>query len=410
MIALTIACVAWAVVAAGFTLVAIASLRALDARRPQIDGRTDWPAIALIRPCEGLDAGLEENLLASVTAPYEGARSVWICVPSPADPAYAVAERVRARAAAIAPSVPVELVVTAINTTANRKAAQLAVAAARAHEPVLVLADSDVQLEPRTLPSLVAALQADPRAGAASAPPIDVRSATLGDHVSAALLSSTPNALRALAALSSEWRGHPLLAGALMACRRDALDAVGGFAALEPYLGEDFELARRLHAAGCTLAVSAEPARFTDSGRSLRQVVRRYARWAMVVRRQRPGLFVTYWLLLGCTPLVLAATAAAAALGAPGWPFAAAAAALLVGARAAFARAMRRSYGLGHAWAPSLTALLTGELLIVGSAARALGRAHVEWRGRRFRVLPGGRLQPLVSASPPARSVAQPDP
>ena len=45
------------------------------------------------------------------------------------------------------------------------------------------------------------------------------------------------------------------------------------------------------------MATSATPARFTDSGRSLPSVIRRYARWSLVARRQRPSLFVTYVLL-----------------------------------------------------------------------------------------------------------------
>jgi ceramide glucosyltransferase len=390
VIALSVAVAAWALIACVFTLVALVALRqfAAPAAAPP-----EWPAIDIVRPCEGLDEGLAENLLASVSARYDGSRRVCICVPSAADPAYAVAEQVRVRAAAEAPAVAVTVVVTGIVSEANRKAAQLAVAEARLDAPVLIVADSDVRFDDRTLPSLVGALVADPRAGAASAPPMDAMPSTLGDRASAALLSSTPNALLALAALSARWRGHPLLAGALVACRREVLAAAGGFAALEPYLGEDFELARRLHAAGRTLATSPAPARFTDRGRSLYQVVRRYARWAMVVRRQRPSLFVTYWLLLGCTPLLVAGTLGLGAARAPAWDAALAATAGLVGARAWLARRLRGRYGLDDGWLRSLGAALVGELLILASSVRSLGRAEVVWRGRRFQVRRGGTLE-----------------
>jgi ceramide glucosyltransferase len=401
----------WALVALAFTLVAIDALRRLDARRAAPPAL--WPRLAIVRPCEGLDPGLEENLLSSLTARYDGARALYVCVPSLDDPAAAVAARVERAARVFAPSVPVSLVVTAIETPANRKAAQLAVAEQKLDAPVVVVADSDVRFDDRTLPELIGALEADPRAAAASAPPIDVEAETLGDRASAALLSSTPNALRALAALSSGWRGHPLLAGALVACRREALAEAGGFAALEPYLGEDFELARRLHAAGHTLATSSAPARFTDRGRSLYQVVRRYARWAMVVRRQRPGLLSTYWLLLACTPVLVVLAALAAVVEAPRWPAAVAATVLLLGARAAFARRLRRGYGLRDGWLRSVGALLIGELLILVSSIRSLGRAEVEWRGRRFHVRPGGvleRIRVTASASPPARPAAPPAP
>lgn len=391
----------WALLALAFTVVAIASTHQLMARARTTTRRVlSWPHIALVRPCEGLDPSLCETLRSSVSARYDGRRTIFFCVPSAHDPAYAVAERVRDEL--VAGGADVRLVLTAIDTPANRKAAQLAVVDALlpADAPLLVVADSDVQLTDESLPSLVSALVADREAGAASAPPIDVSAATAGDRWSAALLSSTPHALLALAALSERSGGVPLLAGALLAIRRDALAAVGGFRSLEPYLGEDFELARRLHDAGLAMATSAAPARFTDSGRSLRGIVRRYARWSLVVRRQRPALFCTYVLLLGCTPLVAAAALLLAALGREGWPLAAGATLALVAARTWLAVTLRRFYDVPGAWWRALAAMLAGELLICAGATQAGASAEVEWRGRRFYVGERGALQPLAPESP----------
>ena len=397
MLSFVVCC--WALVALAFTCVAVVSTRLLfrraqaAARRPRV-----WPHIALVRPCEGLDPSLAETLRSSATARYDGARTIFFCVPSVADPAYAVIARVRDELAAA--GADVRVVVTAIDTPANRKAAQLAVVEAHlpAAAPLLVVADSDVQLDDDSLPSLVGALLADRGAGAASAPPIDVSAATAGDRWSAALLSSTPHALLALAALSERSGGVPLLAGALLAVKREALAAVGGFHSLEPYLGEDFELARRLHDAGLSMATSAAPARFTDSGRTLRGIIRRYARWSLVVRRQRPALFATYLLLLGCTPLVGLGALLAAAARADGWPLALGAAALLVGGRTLLAMTLRRCYGVGGGWTRALAAMLAGELLICAGATQAGASAEVEWRGRRFYVGERGALEALESS------------
>jgi ceramide glucosyltransferase len=237
-------------------------------------------------------------------------------------------------------------------------------------------------------------------AGAASAPPIDISAATAGDRWSAALLSSTPHALLALAALSERSGGVPLLAGALLAVRREALAAVGGFHSLEPYLGEDFELARRLHDAGLGMATSSAPARFTDSGRSVKGVVRRYARWSLVVRRQRPALFCTYVLLLGCTPLVFGLALVLAAAHADRAHLALVSATSLVIARTVLAMTLRRCYGVGGGWARALVAMLAGELLICAGATQAGASAEVEWRGRRFYVGHRGALMPLAPEAP----------
>ena len=396
---LTLVFCCWALLAAAFTVVAWQSTRALYklSLRSRQHGRA-WPTIALVRPCEGLDPSLAETLRSSAGARYEGKRAIFFCVPSVHDPAHAVAARVRDEL--VAAGADVTLVVTAIETRANRKAAQLAVvdpllpASAR----ILVVADSDVQLDDDSLPSLVSSLLADPDAGAASAPPIDVSARTLGDRWSAALLSSTPHALLALAGLSARSGGVALLAGALLAVRREALAKVGGFRSLEPYLGEDFELARRLHDAGLSMATSAAPARFTDSGRTLRGIIRRYARWSLVVRRQRPALFATYLLLLGCTPLVGLGALLAAAARADGWPLALGAAALLVGGRTLLAMTLRRCYGVGGGWTRALVAMLAGELLICAGATQAGASAEVEWRGRRFYVGERGALEALESS------------
>lgn len=387
----------WALLALAFTIVAIASTRQLFSRARSAERRARvWPHIALVRPCEGLDPSLAETLRSSATARYDGARTIFFCVPSALDPAYAVIERVHDEL--VAGGADVRVVVTAIDTPANRKAAQLAVVDAQlpADAPILVIADSDVQLDDDSLPSLLSALMADREAGAASAPPIDVSAATAGDRWSAALLSSTPHALLALAALSERSGGVPLLAGALLAVKREALAAVGGFRSLEPYLGEDFELARRLHDAGMTMATSPAPARFTDSGRSLRGIVRRYARWSLVVRRQRPALFCTYVLLLGCTPLVCAAALLIAAARADGWQLVLGAAAALVAARTVLAMTLRRCYGVAGGWPRALVAMLAGELLICAGATQAGASAEVEWRGRRFYVGERGALEPLA--------------
>jgi ceramide glucosyltransferase len=391
----------WALLALGFTGVALASTRSLfrrareAVRRPRV-----WPHIALVRPCEGLDRSLAETLRSSLTARYEGRRTIFFCVPSAVDPAYAVIERVRDEL--VAAGADARIVVTAIDTPANRKAAQLAVVDSHlpADAPILVIADSDVQLDDESLPSLMSALLSDRDAGAASAPPIDVSAATLGDRWSAALLSSTPHALLALAALSERSGGVPLLAGALLAVQREALAAVGGFRSLEPYLGEDFELARRLHDAGMAMATSAAPARFTDSGRSLRGIVRRYARWSLVVRRQRPALFATYVLLLGCTPLVSLGALLVTAARSDGWALALGLTGALVAARTMLAMTLRRCYGVAGGWGRALGAMLAGELLICAGATQAGASAEVEWRGRRFYVGERGALQPLAPEAP----------
>lgn len=374
----------WVALAVWFTVGCLLETgKLLRAARGRVEPAV-WPALAMLRPCAGLEPGLESNLWSSVTARYNGPRELFLLVASSSDPAHAVALRVQERARSL--PIRVEVVVTAITTLHNRKVAQLAVAQPLSTAAIIVVIDSDLELHDGSLPALVTALLDDPRAGAASCPPVDIDARTLGDHASAALLSSTTHAFYCLAALAERSSGAHVLCGAFIAVHRHVLEQLGGFSSLEPFLGEDFELARRLHAHGYTIPTAAAPAHVTDRGRSLRTVLARFHRWATVTRQQRPHLMVTYPLLLACTPLL--ALAACIVRTTP----------VLVGVvlvlvlRVALASMLRRAYGLRADPLRSLAAMLLGEVLMLLSSTSALASPVVSWRGHRYRVARNGIL------------------
>ncbi|MEO6950237.1 MAG: glycosyltransferase [Polyangia bacterium] len=375
---------AWVALALWFTIgCLLETRRLLRAARARVEPSV-WPSLAILRPCAGLEPALEANLWSTVTARYDGARELFLLVACTSDPAHAVALLVKERAREL--PVRVEVVVTSIATLHNRKVAQLAVAQPLSAAPIVVVIDSDLQIDDTSLPALVTALVSDPKAGAASCPPVDIDARTLGDHASAALLSSTPHSFYCLAALAERSSGAHVLCGAFIAVHRHVLEQLGGFSSLEPFLGEDFELARRLHAHGYTIPTAAAPAHVTDHGRSLSTVIARFHRWATVIRQQRPHLMVTYPLLLACTPLLLVVACLihtkATALGV----------AAVLTLRVLLAARLRRAYGLRADPLRSLAAVLLGEALILLSSTRALMSPVVSWRGHRYRVARNGIL------------------
>ena len=375
MIFLSFLISAWAGTALGFTITALINTRRLHARARQATARvTAWPKIALVRPCEGLDPALADTLRSSLRARYDGPRAIFFCVPSAHDPAHAVAVAVRDEL--IAAGGDVRLIVTELGDVANRKAAQLAVVERQLPDDagILVVADSDVLLHDDSLPSLVGALVADPEAGASSAPPIDVAPRTLGDRASAALLSSTPHALLALAALS-EWAGRGAAARGRAArhsahgarrCRR--LRRARALPRRRLRAGAPPPRGRSAHGdVGRRRRVSpTRAARFCD-------VIRRYARWSLVMRRQRPSLFATYVLLLGCAPLVTLATLVLAALHAPLMTMTLTMASSLLLARALLAGSLRRCYGVGGSLAARAGRLAPRRVADRGRGALGVG-------------------------------------
>ncbi len=400
----------WASAALFFTALLLVGVWRLY-RQPSPPAPEIWPPIALLRPCEGAEPDLLANLLSSLRAHYGGPRRVLFLVPSADDPAYAIV--LAAIATARGEGGPAaSVVLTGPAPRQNRKVAQLLAGLTHCDEEIVVTIDSDVRLGDADLPALIAALRPGPGStvAAAFASPVEVAPQTPWDRVSAALVGGSPQNFLALYGLYGLYGGVPSMAGALCALRRDALLACGGFAGLLTYLGEDYELARRLTARGYRVALSRGPARCTDGGRSFGQVVARVARWLTVVRAQRPLLLVTYPLFMAATPLLLLVTllARSAKLGVY--------AAALLGLRMLLSAALRRLQGQRCGPLTAAVEVLAAELLLWLGLGQALWTRRISWRGHHFRIgrggvmlpdAPGGRPpapEPVVAAPPSADS------
>lgn len=360
-----------------------------------------WPAIVVLRPCEGDEPGLYENLLSSCLAPYEGPRRVLLLCPSTSDPSYPLLLRV---AKAAPPTIPVEVLLTRPEALHNRKVSQLLVGIARSTEPILITADSDVLLGEKDLPSLVSLLCAPPstpvqrqQVGIAFAAPVEQQPRTRWDRLSSALVGGSVQNFMALYGLYRLIGGVPSMAGALLAISRRALSEIGDFQGVRTILGEDYELARRLCEAGYSVELSPLPARCSDGGRSLRGVIARVGRWLMVVRAQRPLLLLTYPIFMAATPpLVLASLF----LRTPRLSLFACA---LWSSRTLLSYLLRRAQGLRPTVIQSALEVLSAELLLWAGLGKALATRQVSWRGYRFRIARGGHMIPEAQ-SPPVRT------
>lgn len=418
-------CEVWAGLNLGFTATLLLGLWVLSRRRrsssvsaAQTDDRP-WPSLAILRPCEGAEPGLFDNLRSSITAAYPGSRRVLILVPSVDDPAHTIAqELLRSLTAAGDPrAAQVTVRLTHPPPLCNRKVFQLAQAEALlpADCAIVVCADSDVRLTDADLPALIAPLRSSasatekPTVGAAFAAPIEVAPQTLWDRIGAALVCTSPQSFLALYGLyalrgpaasapntsslrpASNRAPSPMMAGALCALRREALSAIGGFAAFIDCLGEDNEIARRLCQLGHGIALSDTPARCYDGGRSRHEVIARAARWQAVVRAQRPLLWPSYPLMLGATPALLPL-----ALLWPS-PVLCAFVSLLLGLRTLLAHALLRLQGLPAGPLRALASVFAGETLQWLGFLYSLRSRHITWRGHRFRIERGGRLRPAPS-------------
>jgi ceramide glucosyltransferase len=381
-------------------------------RRQAPSPPSSWPAIAILRPCEGAEPDLMLNLLSSLRARYAGPRRVLFLVPDEEDAAYPIVRTVLA-AAHEAGLEPAELVLTRPQPRQNRKVAQLRAGLLCCTEPVVVTVDSDVCLGDADLPALITALGGPPAGArsrgrpiaAAFASPVEVVPQTRWDRASVALVGGSAQNFMALYGLYHLYGGVPSMAGALCALHREPLLSCGGFDGVLTYLGEDYELARRLTGLGYHIALSREHARCTDGGRSAAAVIARVGRWLTVVRAQRPLLLLTYPLFMATTPALLLA---ALALRTPGiWALSL----LLLAARALLCYRLRQAQRVPRGPLAAVAEVLAAEVLLWLGLGRALLSRRVSWRGHRFRIGRGGTMipEPLaagVVAQRPASSAA----
>jgi len=353
----------------------------------------DQPAL-LVRPCAGAEARLLDNLTSAAQARHSFPLTVALTVADAADTALPVAEQ--ARAALEAAGLPCSVGVHP-PLGPNRKASQLAGALRHDHgrHPIVISADSDVDLSGVDLDRLIAALQDDPALGAVWAPFVErPAGGQLGDRAGTALLDGSLQAFALLCAVDGR-----TLVGKLCAFRPAHVGAVGGWEGLVHHLGEDVELARRLAARG--LGVRAVPllAEARGEARSFGAALQRLTRWLSVVRWQRPRLLWSYPALL-LAPWLLALGALALWWSRRTPPLALATlllAALSRLATATVARALVRRAGGGVGrWPGALLDALLADALMALAFLRAIAGRRVSWRGHTLALERGGRLRRAV--------------
>ena len=335
------------------------------------------PALTLLKPLCGDEGGLGANLGSFLRQDYPGPMQLVFGVQDPADPALQAVEALR-RAH---PEADIAVVADPRVHGANRKVSNLINMLARARHPVLVLSDADIAVRPDYLSRVAAALaeggvgavtcyyRGEARAGAAS------RIAAMG--VSYGFL---PSVILGVAL----GLARPCM-GSTIAIRREVLERIGGFEALNDVLMDDYEIGRAVRALGLRVAL---PPFLVDHGcseASLGEVWAHEMRWAVTVRMISPaGHFGS--ILTHALPWALIGTALLA--GAPiGWAMVVLAIASRLWLKARIDRAAGKSSG------PALL-LPPRDIMSFMIFCGSLFARAVYWRGERFRVSTGRTMSP----------------
>ena len=253
----------------------------------------------------------------------------------------------------------------------------------RGDEQVLVV-DADVAVDRALVEGLSAALSAG--AALSTAAPAPEGGAGLGAAALRGLLRSSQHSFVALDLMSA---GSKAICGKALGLSGPAVDALRGLAG---HIGEDLELARFLHVRGLPVVRVPPRARMKLGRMPVAGVLRRLRRWMQVLRVHRPGLHPTVPLLLAPTPLLLGLAVLA------GSPAVVIALAVLLALRITLGLALSRgtpdAEGGGWEW-------LLGEAALLMAWLGSLALRTVDWRGRCFTLLPGGRMERALPGGEP---------
>ena len=355
----------WAGLAGGFSAVALARLL----RRAPAPVARVLPPVLLLRPVDAPTPQELDNLARVID--YEGPLEQVVL--SPYRPRLAPGVR-------WLPSDP---------PVPNRKVGHLlyALDTLDTRGRVVLAVDADVAVTGALVEGLAAPLVAG--AALSTAAPTPIGAVDAAGRAMAGLLRYTHHSFRALHAMSA---GAQAVCGKALGLSVRAVEELRG---LSDHIGEDLELAKRLHARGLEVALSAAPAWVPVAPEtSWRTPLERFTRWMQVLASHRPGLYPTVPLLFTPTlPLVLLALA----LGEPAVWLAVGALVVvrtLLSLRLSALSAVPGEARQGHA----LTDWLTGEALLLAAFGASLTRqGTVTWRGHTYALLSGGRMVRVAS-------------
>jgi len=289
---LTLFVLAAVAVAAAYQALALAAAVA-HLLRPDTPSRT-FPPVSILKPVKGRDPHFYEAIRTHAAQDYPEFELLF----GASDPSDAAVEEIE-RTAREFPDRSIRFVYSS-RRAPNGKAGVLADLAAEARFRLLLVTDSDIRVPPGYLRSIVAELD-QPGVGL-----VTCLYGAVADHWPGRWEAIGIASDFAPGALVAPWTGvREFGLGSTLLFRADDLRRIGGFEAIEDYLADDYQLARRITRLGLRVFLSKVAVETHLSGRRWSEVWRHQVRWARTIRISRPGGYAglpvthaTLWALL----------------------------------------------------------------------------------------------------------------
>ncbi len=338
--------------------------------------------VTILKPVKGLEIDSYDNFASFCRQQFAGRVQLLFAVASPDD---AVVQVIRSLKADF-PEHDIGLVINPAIHGPNYKVSNLINAFPHAKHEIIIVCDSDIRVTPDYLDSVTSHF-INPQVGLVTS-----LYRTSSVHGIATALEATgltvemiPNVLVAL-----QLEGLSFALGASMAVRREALASIGGFEALSDYLADDYQLGNKIHLAGWQIALNDCFVESMIKTENLMSVLSRQLRWARTMRVSRPGGYLASGITLPFPALLLATLVAASPMSAL------AAVILLYTVRLTVSTIFSRRFVQDELLPRWLWLLPIRDMLAFFTWALSFLGNRVEWRGSRFILKAGGKIEETV--------------
>jgi ceramide glucosyltransferase len=261
------------------------------------------PPVTIFKPVHGMEEQLAANLESFFQQDYPDYEVIF-GVRDMENPAAKIAEEIRARY----PKIPSRVIVSGPPAWPNAKVFALDKMIAVSSRSYFIISDSDVRVSPDFLRNTIPVLL-DPKVGLITCMYRGIPSSDFWSWLEALGLSVE---MSSGVMVADMMEGMQFALGPAMAVRRDAIDAIGGIAAVADYYSDDFELGNRIWAKGYKVVLSHHVVRNVLTHRSALRTFGDQLRWMKSTRYSRPaghlGTSLTYAMPFG----ILGAIAGAA--------------------------------------------------------------------------------------------------
>ena len=337
------------------------------------------PPVSILKSLKGLDPGMMDAFRSHCRQSYAGQYEILFGVSSQDDPAVSAVLRLQNEF----PEIPIRLIEAPERLGTNGKVSTLTQLIPHAAHPYLLINDSDITVSPRYLERVMGSF-AEP-----GKQPVGLVTALYRGQVH----GTVPSQLESLG-ISTDFvpsvlltvlmeRGMRFGLGSTLAVSREALETVGGLAALVDHLADDYELGVRVHKAGFRIVLAPDVVETSVPAYNWRGFLDHQLRWYRTVRDARPlgysGMHFTYGLAWAMLNLVASGFSLLSI-----WLFALAFFLRLALAMTVGARILSDHQALPGLWLMPFRDAVAFGLWIAGFAGNT-----IVWRGQRFTVKKG---------------------